>query len=409
MKFLYNLGVVFYTLVIHLVAPFNEKAKLWVTGRKNIFKRIAESVDSSKPTAWFHVSSLGEFEQGRPVIESFKQKYPDYQIVLTFFSPSGYEVRKNYNGVDAIFYLPSDSASNARKFVDLVNPKFVFFVKYEFWYHYLNELNKRHIKTYIFSAIFRPKQHFFKWYGAWYRKMLGFFSYIWVQNSESEQLLKQIGLVNITVGGDTRFDRVYQISKESKTVPLVELFSQDKKVIVAGSTWEKDEKILELTFKTLHTDVQLVLAPHEIHDSNIQRIATLFGDSCICLSKATPENIQNFKVLIIDSIGLLSSLYKYGQVAYIGGGFGHGIHNTLEAATFGMPVIFGPNYHRFQEANDLILEKAAFSIDNNEQLLNIVFDLFNDVEKQQLCAKSALNYVDKMRGGTDLVINKIQA
>lgn len=409
MKFIYNLGVKLYVLLIWLVSPFNSKAKLWVDGRKAIFKRISEAVDKNKPTVWFHVSSLGEFEQGRPVIEAFKNQYPNHQIVLTFFSPSGYEVRKNYEGADAIFYLPSDSARNAKRFINLVNPEMAFFVKYEFWYHYLHQLKKREIKTYIFSAIFRPQQHFFKWYGQWYRKMLGLFDFLWVQNKQSEELLAKIGITNVYVGGDTRFDRVYQIAQNSKNHPLVKLFAEEKQIIVAGSTWEKDEKVLHYSLKTLDDNVNLILAPHEIHKSNISRIKDLFGEQCICLSEANEKSITAHRVLIIDSIGLLSSLYKYANIAYIGGGFGAGIHNTLEAATYGIPVVFGPNYDRFQEAKDLIDRNAGYSISSEEQLYDVISELFLDVEKQILNGKSAKQYVDEMRGGTNLVLNKIKA
>lgn len=407
MRLFYNIGIRLYVLLIHVATLFNSKAKSWVTGRKKIFELIEQKVDVTKKTAWFHVSSLGEFEQGRPVIEAFKQKYPNYQIVLTFFSPSGYEVRKNYALADAIFYLPYDSAKNARRFIQLVNPDIAFFVKYEFWFHYLSQLNKQSVPTYIFSAIFRPSQHFFKWYGGWYRKMLTYFTFLFVQNQKSEQLLKNIGINNVAIGGDTRFDRVYQIAQESKDIPEFELFCKDKKVIVAGSTWDKDEQLLKHTIETLGDDVRLILAPHEIHSSNIKRIEKLFGNACVCFSKKDEVDISKAQVLIIDSIGLLSSLYKYGQVSYIGGGFGVGIHNTLEAATYGVPVIFGPKYQKFQEAVDLIENGAAFSIQNQDELKNKFHELFFNENQRNLCGKEAINYVNKMRGGTALLLDKI--
>jgi len=407
MSLFYNIGIKLYVLLIHLASLFNAKAKSWVDGRKNIFESIKQKVDPTKKTAWFHVSSLGEFEQGRPVIEDFKKKYPNYQIVLTFFSPSGYEVRKNYTLADAILYLPYDSAKNAKAFMELVNPDIAFFVKYEFWFHYLNQLNKRNIPTYIFSAIFRPSQHFFNWYGGWYRKMLGFFDFIFVQNQASEQLLQNVGINKVAVGGDTRFDRVYQIAQESKEIPEFKEFCKGKKVIVAGSTWEKDEQLLKHTIEALGVGVCLILAPHEIHSSNIKRIKKLFGESCVCFSEKEDVDISRSQILIIDSIGLLSSLYKYGHVAYIGGGFGVGIHNTLEAATYGIPVAFGPKFQKFQEAVDLIKNGAAFSIQNHDMLKNKYFHLFSNENDRVLCGKSAINYVNNMRGGTALLLDKI--
>lgn len=407
MRLIYNIGVQFYVALIYVTSIANSKAKSWILGRKNIFHKIKEQVNTEKNTAWFHVSSLGEFEQGKPVIEAFRSKYPNYQIILTFFSPSGYEIRKNYEGADAVFYLPTDSEKNAKRFIQLVKPKIAFFVKYEYWFNYLNELNKNNIPTYIFSAIFRKNQLFFKWYGSWYRKMLYNFSLLFVQNQESLELLKSIGVTNVEVGGDTRFDRVYQISKECKEIIEIEQFCSSNKVIVAGSTWEKDEQMLEKYMSTLGDNFKLIIAPHEIHPSNIQRIQKLFNEKCICFSEKESPLMKEAQVLIIDSIGLLSSLYKYGQVAFIGGGFGNGIHNTLEPATYGIPVVFGPKYHKFQEAKDLIKENAAFTIQNQEEFNTVLNNLLkNDLERQKY-GDSALNYVNKMRGGTQLLLERI--
>ncbi len=407
MRLIYNISIRLYVVLIYVASIANSKAKSWINGRKNIFQQIKDNVDPAKKTAWFHVSSLGEFEQGRPVIEAFKIKYPDYQIVLTFFSPSGYEIRKNYNGVDAVFYLPSDSAKNARRFIELVNPAVAFFVKYEFWYHYLNQLQANNVPTYIFSAIFRKNQLFFKWYGSWYRKMLSKFSYLFVQNQESVQLLNNIGITNVEVGGDTRFDRVYQIAKDSKNIKEIEEFCNGNKVIVAGSTWDKDEQLLKNYIETLGDNVKLILAPHEIHASNIQRIQKLFNGKSVCFSNRESISIKDEQVLIIDSIGMLSSLYKHAQVAFIGGGFGNGIHNTLEAATFGIPVVFGPKYHKFQEANDLINDNAAFSIQNQDEFNKVLNNLLENDSERQKHGILALEYVNKMRGGTQLLLNQI--
>lgn len=407
MLYIYNFGVWFYVFVIYLVSPFNKKANKWIKGRKHVFAEIADKVNPLDNNVWFHVSSLGEFEQGRPVIEELKKKYPEHKVIVTFFSPSGYEVRKDFEGADAIFYLPMDTPRNAKKFIELVNPKMVFFVKYEFWFHYLNALKKKGIHTYLFSAIFRPQQHFFKWYGGWYRKLLNLFSFIWVQNSDSERLLQSIGIKQVSVGGDTRFDRVFQIAQESKSMEIFDFFCADQKVIVAGSTWQKDEEALLYMLNTLDFDVKLILAPHEIHAGNISRIENLFAKKSIRMSQANAENIRNFRVLIIDNIGLLSSIYKYGHIGYIGGGFGAGIHNTLEAATYGIPVVFGPNYQKFNEAKDLILQNAAFTFADNKQLLNIVFRLFNNGDACKICGQNAIDYVHEMRGGTALVMDKI--
>lgn len=407
MKIIYNIGISLYVAMIHMVAPFNIKAKQWVKGRKNCFKKIKEQVNPSKKTAWFHVSSLGEFEQGRPVMEEFRKAFPDYQIVLTFFSPSGYEIRKNYAGADAIFYLPYDSQQNAKQFLALVNPSIAFFVKYDFWYHYLTQLKSLNVPTYIFSAIFRPGQLFFKTGGAWYRKMLHSFTHIFVQNEESKELLKGIGIHNVSVGGDTRFDRVFQIANESKDYPEIETFCGQNKIIVAGSSWEPDEQLLNNYLKTLGENTKVIIAPHEIHESNIQRIINLFGSNCVRYSQIHTLDISNAKVLIIDAIGFLSSIYKYGHVAYIGGGFGKGIHNTLEAATYGIPVVFGPNFHKFQEARDLIANQAGFNIATQDELNNKFSEFFDSEDYRQNCGKSALNYVNKMRGGTQLLMSKI--
>ncbi len=406
MILIYNLSIWFYTLIIKIAAIFNNKAKLWVDGRKNIFIKIKKSIASDTKTAWFHASSLGEFEQGRPVIEAFKKKYPDYKILLTFFSPSGYEVQKDYSEADYIFYLPADTKRNAKKFIDIVNPDIVFFIKYEFWYHYLNQLNKKNIPVYIFSAIFRKNQLFFKWYGGWYRNMLKLFTKLYVQNIESQELLKSINITNTEVAGDTRFDRVYQLAKNAKEIDIIDKFTKNSTVIIAGSTWEKDEELLS-QYLFYNKNIKLILAPHEIHKSHIDKICLLFKTDFVKFTEATDSNINNKRIMIIDTIGILSSLYRYGQIAYIGGGFGKGIHNTLEAATYGMPVVFGHNYKRFQEACDLINLSAGFSISNFEEL-KIKFDnLLNNEKILKSASESAENYVNKMRGGTNLILAQL--
>lgn len=406
MVLLYNISIQAYTVLVRIASPFNKKAKYWVEGRRNIFNRIEQSLNENENIAWFHASSLGEFEQGRPVMEAFKLKYPNYKILLTFFSPSGYEVRKNYEGADYIFYLPVDSKRNALKFIKTVKPKVVFFVKYEFWFHYLNQLNKSKIPTYIFSSIFREKQLFFRWYGVWYRKMLAFFTKIFVQDLNSKQLLDKVNISNVEIGGDTRFDRVYALAKNAKPIKLIEEFAKDNFIVIAGSTWERDEEIIA-EYAHKNQNIKWIIAPHEIHSAHIEKIVKIFKTPLLKLSEATIESVVDAKVLVVDSIGVLSSLYRYGNIAYIGGGFGKGIHNTLEAATYGMPVIFGPNYNRFREACDLIELSSGFSVSNyNEFELTIVKLINNDLLREE-SGKSALNYVNKMRGGTEKIISQL--
>jgi 3-deoxy-D-manno-octulosonic-acid transferase len=404
MQFLYNLGIRLYTITIHLAALLNPKARQWVKGRKNIFKTIKASLTGKEKVAWFHASSLGEFEQGRPVIEAFRKKYPAYTIVLTFFSPSGYEIRKNYQGADFIFYLPADTPANAKRFCELVNPRVAFFIKYEFWYNYLSELHQRQIPVYIFSAIFRPQQLFFKSYGSWYRKVLTYFTRIFVQDVHSQALLTRIGIENVEVGGDTRFDRVYDLVSQAKELPLIEKFVDGSKVIVAGSTWHKDEDLLVAYMNEASRHTKLIIAPHEVHKANIDRLEQLCDGMAIKYSEAENADLAKAKILIIDSIGLLSSLYRYGQIGYIGGGFGKGIHNTLEAATYGVPVVFGPKYSKFLEARQLIDLGAASTFRLYEEMKDIFDMLFAYPEQRISAGKAAANFVNDTRGGTALLM-----
>ncbi len=407
MQLIYTIGIHIYVFIIRIASAVNPKAKLWITGRKNLFKDLKTRIPAGTPIAWFHVSSLGEFEQGRPVMEAFREAHPEYKIVLTFFSPSGYEIRKNYSGADFIFYLPADTRKNAHQFIQIVNPKVAFFVKYDFWFHYLNQLHKKQIPTYIFSAIFRPNQLFFKWYGSWYRRMLHFFTLIYVQNQESAELLHKIGITKVMVAGDTRFDRVFALAQSSKDLPLIEKFTANHSVIVAGSTWEKDEELIARYAKE-NPNTKWIIAPHEIHQAHLDKIQTQFNGQFLFYSKATEQNINRCNILVIDSIGLLSSLYKYGTIAYIGGGFGKGIHNTLEAATYGLPIVFGPNYLRFQEACDLIDQKAAFSIKTYANFKQKMDELIALKDIQINAGKAALKYVHSMKGGTHKILQNTQ-
>lgn len=406
MVFLYSLGLKFYYAAILLASLFNRKARLWIGGRKGIFNKIKSQIKPDSNLLWFHASSLGEFEQGRPLIEALKNGNKSVKILLTFFSPSGYENRKNYKTADYIFYLPIDSKRNAYKFVKLVNPSKAFFIKYEFWYHYLNQLQINNIPVYLVSANFRQNQVFFRWYGGWFRNILHKFTHIFVQNKKSEYLLKQIGLNNVTISGDTRFDRVAEIARQAKEIEIAEKFKQDSQVIIGGSTWDKDEEILVEFINTSSLNIKYIIAPHEIHESNIQRIIKSINKPVIRFSLASTSNISDYKVLIIDNIGMLSSLYRYANIAYIGGGFGVGIHNILEAATFGLPVVFGPNYGKFQEAVDLVESGGAFPVKDYGSLKTQFENLLGRTEENE-AGKISREYVLKNQGATDIILNKI--
>ncbi len=404
----YNLSIFFYTLLVRIASLFNPKAQQWVKGRKGILKKIEDSVKGETNLVWFHSASLGEFEQGRPVIEAFKAKYPDYKIVLTFFSPSGYEIRKNYEGVDYVFYLPTDTKRNAKEFIRLIDPKMVFFIKYEFWYHYLNQLRKKNVPTYIFSTIFRSNQMFFKPWGGLYREILKAFTHFFVQNEESIELLKGIGFENVSLAGDTRFDRVYSIAKQAKVLPQLEDFAQNRPVMIAGSTWPKDEENIIKYINASDNNYKYIIAAHEVDESHIKNIISDIQKPYVRFTKATKAEIDAAEVLIVDCIGVLSSLYRYGDISYIGGGFGRGIHNTLEAACYGLPVIFGPNYHKFKEAKDLLALGGAFTYENSLELNSLLDSHHDDLDLRKKSGDLSKNYVDKMRGATDEILRIIK-
>lgn len=408
MKLIYNISVLLYYIAIRVASIFNSKAKLWLGGRKNIFSKIELALHANtSPLIWFHCASLGEFEQGRPLIEKIKKEYPSHKIVLTFFSPSGYEIRKNYSGADYIFYLPIDTPDNAKKLVALLNPQLAFFVKYEFWFNYLNELKSRTIPTYLVSGIFREKQHFFKPYGNWFRKQLSCFTHFFLQDKSSELLLHSIGYTNTTIAGDTRFDRVYEISKNTTSYPFVQQFCKNTSTFIIGSSWNDDERVISQAFKTLNT-YKLIIAPHEIDEQHIQSIEEKFSvyGNCIRYTKATDATITNVNVLIIDNIGMLSSLYQYATIAYIGGGFGKGIHNILEAATFGLPIIFGPNYHKFLEAKELISQKGAFTI-NDVADLESTLHYLSIKSNQESASANSKKYIQSNIGATNKILSFI--
>lgn len=408
MVFLYNLGIRIYQLLITIASLFNHKAKLWRNGRKGWKARLKASIGENKRIVWFHCSSLGEFEQGRPVIEALREKHPDIKILLTFFSPSGYEIRKNYSGADYIFYLPIDTWFNAKTFIEIVNPISVIFIKYEFWYHYLNQLKKRNIPTYVISAIFRPEQAFFKPYGGWYRKFLLNFEHLFVQNEKSKELLAKIGVNNVTVAGDTRFDRVIANAQHAKSIPMIEQFAKNAKVLVAGSTWPKDEEIIIEYFKKNPFGLKLIIAPHEIHEQNIEKFIEKFGQRAIRFTQSNSTDPNEANILIIDTIGILSSIYQYGTIAYIGGGFGVGIHNTLEAAVFGIPVLFGPNYQRFQEAHELIDIGVSKSIGNLEDFSTAINSFVNSKDNLNKTKVSSQEFFNSKVGATETIIKTIK-
>lgn len=403
---LYNLAIGIYDLIVHIMAPFSRKPRKMMKGHWVVYELLRQQIEKDARYIWFHAASLGEFEQGRPLIEKIRAKYPDYKILLTFFSPSGYEVRKNYRGADVVCYLPFDKPRNVKKFLDISNPVMAFFIKYEFWKNYLDELNKRRIPVYSVSSIFRKDQIFFKWYGGTYRNVLKNFDYLFVQNEASRRFLSKIGINKVTVVGDTRFDRVLQIREEAKELPLVEKFKGDSFTLVAGSSWVPDEDLFLEYFNT-HPEMKLIIAPHVIDENHLVEIISKLKRPYVRYTRADERNVQKADCLIIDCFGLLSSIYRYGEVAYIGGGFGVGIHNTLEAAVYDIPVVFGPKYHKFMEAKQLIEAQGAFSISNYEELGSLFDRFLTDEHFHRETGSNAGFYVTNNAGATDKVLSMI--
>ncbi len=411
MRIFYTIGIRFYALGVRIAALFgHEKARQMVEGWKRWPDEVAK-LSHQRPTVWFHAASLGEFEQARPVLEEYRKRHPECQVLVTFFSPSGYEVRKNYPLADAICYLPMDTPRNVRRFLDAAQPEKAFFVKYEFWYNYLNALKSRGTKTYIFSTIFRPGQYFFKWYGRWFRKQLKrCFTHLFVQNEESLLLLKGVGIGQCSLAGDTRFDRVHQIALAAERNAVAEAFLDgfEGAVIVGGSTWPPDEELIARFAKNTPRPVRLILAPHVIGEEHLRQIEALFPDSIrYSVAKDHPD-IKGHKVLIIDNIGLLSQLYRYADVAYIGGGFGVGIHNILEAVTFGKPVLFGPNYHKFKEARDIIALGGGWSVASADELMERLAPLVADRQRLEAASQACLEYMKPNIGSTEKILSTIE-
>ena len=408
---MYSLIIHLYAFFIELISPFHKKARLMRLGQWKTNGILREKIDRNAKYIWFHASSLGEFEQGRPLIEKIKAEHPEYKILLTFFSPSGYEVRKNYGGADVVCYLPFDTPYRVKKFLDLSKPVMAIFIKYEFWDNYLSELKRRNIPVYIVSAIFRKDQLFFKWYGGMYRKVLSYFTHIFVQDDASRELLSKYGVTNVSVFGDTRFDRVQDVYKNTKQVPMVDLFvnnnrSDNQLTMVAGSSWQQDEEVY-LNYFNEHPELKLIIAPHEIHKDHLMHIESMLKRPSIRLSEATEKDIKGKSCLIVDSFGLLSSIYRYGDLAYIGGGFGAGIHNVLEAAVYGIPVIFGPKYQKFKEARDLLQVGGAFSITDEKTFESKMEELSTYRDLLEAAGAAAGDFVKSNIGATNRIIASI--
>ena len=400
--FLYNICIALYARVVAFVALWNKKAKQFTEGRKNIFERMAQAISADDRVVWMHVASLGEFEQGRPILEEIRSNYPDRKILLTFFSPSGYEIRKNYAGADYIFYLPVDTPSNVTRFLDIAHPELAVFVKYEFWVNYLNELKSRGVRSYLVSAIFRRNSVFFRTYGTMWREALDAFEQMFVQNEESRELLHSIGFDNTIVAGDTRFDRVASIAKAAKPVEMVAAFKGEYDLFVAGSTWGPDEDIL-LPLINANPNIRFVIAPHEMEEARINKILqSVRGGAKRYTECDAQTDFSATQVLVLDTIGILSSVYGYAKWSYIGGGFGVGIHNTLEAATFGLPIAFGPKYEKFKEARDMVALGAATSVASAEELAAWFVPLRDDEAYLSKVSATAKDYTAKNQGATAL-------
>jgi 3-deoxy-D-manno-octulosonic-acid transferase len=406
MTFLYHISIHIYYFLVLIASVFNPKASLWIKGRMGWRVKIRNWNPEGKKVIWFHAASLGEFEQGRPLIDKIRENHPDCRILLTFYSPSGFEIRKNYPGADLVMYLPLDTSYNARLFVSVVNPIATIFIKYEFWHFYLKELHQSNHLVYLISAIFRPDQAFFKWYGAWFRKNLLFIDFFFVQDKDSAHLLRQAALTNCKISGDTRFDRVKALADGAKDIEIARLFSSGHMCLVAGSTWPEDEELLTRFINESDPSLRFIIAPHEITATHIHQLTSRLTRAFVLYSQAsTRAGFNEKQVLIIDNIGMLSSLYRYGRIAYIGGGFGKGIHNILEAAAFGIPVIFGPNFGKFREARELLGLGGAFNIQSYEDLHKILYELGNNPEKYKSSALTAGTYVRENTGATSIIFD----
>ena len=408
MRFLYNSAILFAQFLLKIIAFFSPKMKLFVDGRKDVYTILEQKLSLKDQTIWFHAASLGEYEQGLPVIEKIKEIYPNHKIVITFFSPSGYEVRKNNTVADVTVYLPLDTPKNAKQFLKLVHPEIVFFIKYEFWINYLNQLQKQNIPTYLISGIFREKQLFFKWYGGFYRKALDTFTHFFVQNENSKKLITQLGKTNVTLSGDTRFDRVVAILEKDNTLDFIAEFKNSKTTIVIGSSWPKDETLLIEYINSCQHDVKFIIAPHNIKSEQIQQLQNSITKNTVLFSSKENKDLSQFEVFIIDTIGILTKIYSYGDIAYVGGGFGNpGVHNLLEPATFGIPIVIGPNFSHFDEAIKLVNNKGCISINDFEELETAFSTLIQNPEIRLQKGKICAEFVQKNKGATNTILDEI--
>ncbi len=409
MFFLYNILVHFVEFLLKIIAVFNPKMKLFVEGRKNIFETLKQNISTNDMTIWFHAASLGEFEQGLPVMEKIKIKFPSHKIIVTFFSPSGFEVRKNNSVADLTIYLPLDTKENAKLFLELTHPELVFFIKYEYWPNYLNELKKQKIKTYLISGILRENQVFFKWYGGFYRNCLQTFEHFFVQNESSKKLLQSLGYQNVKISGDTRFDRVVSILERDNTLGFIEEFKNNTTTIVIGSSWPKDEELLVNFINQSSENLKFIIAPHNIKSEQIQELKKSISKSVILFSEKDSKKLNEYAVLIIDTIGILTKIYSYADIAYVGGGFGNpGVHNILEPATFGIPIVIGPNYAHFAEATALVGLEGCVSISNqnglNDAFSNLILNRDIRHEKGHICS----TFVQMNKGATAVILKHIE-
>ena len=446
MNTLYSLSILIYGLGIRIAGIFNPKARRWVEGRRRLFRKLEEALKRSennwKGNVWFHCASLGEFEQGRPVIEGFRELFPEYRIILTFYSPSGYDVKKSYAGAEGIFYMPLDTPGNAKRWIRILNPKLVFFIKYEYWFNFLTEINRKNIPVFIVSAIFHKNQPFFKGYGGWFRKQLKHISWFFLQSEDAKNLAESLGIKHFTISGDTRFDRVCKIREQPTSFPLIEQFARESRIFIGGSTWEPDESLILGLIKENIPDLKFIIAPHEVHETRIHELyeklraqgtghraqgtghraqgtghraqntnspVHQFTSSPVLLySELTPENSAAARILIIDSIGMLAHLYQYSTFAWIGGGFGVGIHNILEAAVFGNPVMFGPNFQKFTEARELIHLGGAYCLQDENELTRIISDLIASTNEYNRVSSICKSFVENGQGATRRITQGIQ-
>ena len=407
MRLLYTISIHLYNAGIAIAALFNEKARLLYRGRKATFPLLAEKC-AGKSIIWLHAASLGEYEQGKPLIQKLKQRYPNATFLVTFFSPSGYEVKKNDPDIDIACYLPADTPRNVRHFLDIVRPQAAFFVKYEYWYNYMKGLKDRKIPFYYLSAIFRPSQYFFKPYGRWFARQLQSCTRFFVQNEKSCQLLKEIGIEKVTITGDTRFDRVYAISQQNEALDFMEEFKGNSKLLVVGSSWQPDETVVHQILAEIKNDYKIVFAPHVISKEHVNAIKSQFSsEKIICFSERTGQNLAEYNLFIIDTIGLLSRIYKYADVAMVGGGFETGLHNTLEAAVFGIPVFFGPKYAKFNEAIELVRREGGFSVQNAEEMRQIMARFKAEPDFYQKTCRICSDFVKENLGACDKILAEV--